>query len=124
MSVALTPQVIILPLPPSVNSLTFNVGGKGRVKTNEYSAWITAAGWELKLQHPPIYLREATRVRFVIDVNEKMKGDIDNRIKPILDLYVRHRVIGDDRFVWGASIDRSPLVEAGKCHVVVTEVSP
>jgi hypothetical protein len=42
--------IIELPIPPSVNALWFNAPGRGRVRTDEYRAWLKEAGWLLKEQ--------------------------------------------------------------------------
>lgn len=97
--------MIILPLPPSVNALYFNVGGKGRVKSAAYDSWIGSAGLMLNIARVKPLL-EAKKICFDIMVPEKMRGDIDNRVKAILDLYVRHRIIRDDSNVWKLSISR------------------
>lgn len=39
--------------PPSLNKLwahVTHVPGKGRVRSKEYNAWVSLAGWELKIQ--------------------------------------------------------------------------
>ena len=86
----------ILPLPPSANNLFANVPGQGRVKTREYRTWQTAAGWRLFAQ-----VSADMRVTgpYVVDIilPEKMLGDIDNRIKPILDLLVGMERTPDDK---------------------------
>ncbi len=89
--------VLRLRLPPSANNLFANVPGKGRVKTQRYRAWITAAGWELKIQRPaPI----AGPVSISIGLKRSSAlADLDGKIKALLDLLVRHSLIEDDRMV-------------------------
>lgn len=106
-----------LPIPPSSNHLFANIPGKGRVKTSAYRGWIKEAGWVLQAQrHDEI----AGPVKVSIAVRrESSRSDIDNRIKALLDLLVRHHVIGDDRMVeelyvrWSSdSDDAQVLIEA------------
>lgn len=106
-----------LPVPPSSNHLFANIPGKGRVKTSAYRGWIKEAGWALQSQR---HEEVAGPVKVSIAVRRTSgRADIDNRIKALLDLLVRHRVIGDDRMVeelyirWSAeSDDAEVLVES------------
>lgn len=88
-----------LPLPPSVNAMFRNVKGVGRVKTREYLDWAGHAGWVLRSQnhgHMP------GRVVILISAERPNAGaDIDNRIKALFDLLVKHKVIEDDSKVVG-----------------------
>lgn len=101
---------ICLPLSPTTNHL---FAGRGRrYRSQEYEAWITEAGLELKRQRPsPCH----GRVSLSFEVEEPKtarRQDISNRLKAAEDLLVSHRIIqGDDqRFVrkitleWSAAI--------------------
>ena len=85
---------IELPMPPSVNQLWFNVPGKGRARTEPYRNWIEAAGWELKSQRPENIVGSVA-VKISAGAGDKVR-DLDNLIKPLLDLLVTHAVIADD----------------------------
>lgn len=97
--------VITLPMPPSTNGLFLNAR-QGRLRTPEYRAWATLAGWELKLQRAaPV----RGKVSLLIEVEEpktKARQDCSNRIKGIEDLLVTHGIIeGDDqRFVRSVTV--------------------
>lgn len=80
-------------VPPSLNHAFANAPGKGRVKTREYKAWRDAAGWECVGKG-----RIAGPVDVRIDIR-KARGDIDNRIKAVIDLLVKQRIIDDDKHV-------------------------
>ena len=83
-----------LPFPPSVNTMFKNVPW-GRAQSREYKAWRDAAAWELKAQKPKPF---AGRALVNIDLDERRRGDADNRAKPVLDLLVEHGVLkGDDK---------------------------
>lgn len=86
--------VFAIPTPPSANHL-FRGAGKLRVKTNDYKAWLTAAGWEIKRQRVPSV---AGPVSVTLTVCRPTRGrsDIDNRIKAGLDLLVKQGVLADD----------------------------
>lgn len=93
--------------PPSVNNLYFNVPGKGRVKSNRYKIWRSAASWDIKAAKPSSF-----SCKVILDLTvEKPKGvrsDISNRIKAIEDVLVEMGVLVDDsqieevRARWGA----------------------
>ena len=87
--------VICLPMPPSTNSLFFN-GQRGRVRTQEYNAWIKEAGTLLALQRPP---KVTARADILIEVSEDElsdSADVANREKASTDLLVSMGVIHSD----------------------------
>lgn len=102
---------VTLPLPPSTNNLYVNVG-KGRKPSKEYAAWTKQAILETYAQVPA-----ASRVEgipsIVIQVPAAMPGDIDNRIKAILDCLVKARRIDDDKYIWSITITRCNLLHDG-----------
>lgn len=86
---------IQLPLPPSTNRLWRRAGAR-IIKSKEYSAWITEAGWRLKEQRPgsirgPVEL--SYRMSYRIG---KTRRDLGNLEKAATDLLVLHGVIEDD----------------------------
>ena len=92
-----------LPMPPTANNLFVNNRGVlqgGRSKSGEYRRWLTEAGWSIKIQVPgfvaPLFRGP---VCIVIDCGLDRHSDIDNRIKPTLDLLVRQGVLADDAWV-------------------------
>lgn len=82
-----------LPLPPSVNHAWQNVPGKGRVRSPEYRRWHKLAFDELCLQNPGKIVGEFSAVINCGKLNRR--ADIDNRIKPLLDL-LKDVVVEDD----------------------------
>ena len=104
-----------LPLPPSANRL-WRSGGRKPYIPPEYVAWKREAGWILA----------AARLRhidgpFAVDIGvpAKMLGDIDNRVKALLDLFAEHGVTDNDRNAWRITIERRPAVPKGTCVVSV-----
>lgn len=97
-------QTFLLPLPPSVNQLTLNVRGRGRIKTPAYRSWITEAGLRLNLQRPkfmPGYVRMSVRaIR-----PDRRRRDLGNLEKAISDLLVSHGIIEDDSFIQAISME-------------------
>lgn len=96
--------ILDLPTPPSTNALFLNVPGVGRVKSAEYSNWLSEAGWMLAEQRPG---RIAGAFSVEIEVSRpkhKRRVDLDNRVKGLLDLLTKHRVIQDDHLVQSIAI--------------------
>ncbi len=92
---------LFLPIPPSLNNAYVNVPGKGRVRSKAYNAWIEEAGWRLKIQRQanPEVFKGAVVIDLTVERRRKGVGDLDNFIKPCLDLLVKHGVIEDDSHV-------------------------
>jgi len=85
-------------VPPSLNHAYRNVPGRGRAKSSEYASWMNDAVkilWALV----PAAQRISGPVSITIALPEKLQGDIDNRVKPILDALVKSGRIDDDRNV-------------------------
>lgn len=112
---------LVLPLPVSTNRL--HVGsGKSRRRTEDYSAWRDAAGWEIVQARPRLTVKALParcwwRSRLRWPVNDA--ADSDNRIKALHDLLVSMGVTPDDRWLHGGSYGRSALCPPGKCLVRV-----
>lgn len=87
----------VLSLPPSTNNLYWNVAGKGRVKTDDYRAWLEAAGWELKAQKAG-QIKGHVGVQFHAGLMRRRR-DLDNLLKPTLDALVMWGIIEDDSWV-------------------------
>jgi Holliday junction resolvase RusA-like endonuclease len=114
--------VLNLPLPPSVNALFANVPGRGRVRTKVYRTWSKTAldfAWLSKPQGGFPRFDGAFDVQITVAL--KMRGDIDNRIKPLLDFLASAGIIENDKHAHGASIARSADIHAGMCRVHVYE---
>ncbi len=86
-------------VPPSVNAMYLNLPGRGRVKTGAYKKWCKEAEWAIAgakaWQANKRAFGPGFKVTLFLPMN--MRGDIDNRLKPILDLLVRMRVTVDDK---------------------------
>ena len=112
--------VLNLPEPPSVNAAYSNVRGKGRIKTREYKAWHTECLWMIKQAKPGIIKGEYTVALFL---SEKTRKDVDNCLKPTLDLLASVGVSEDDKRCYRVISTKSPDVEQGKCKIVVRPIS-
>jgi len=90
-------------IPPSVNACFSNVKGKGRIRTERYRQWATAAGWDCKRKGS---VHGAFTVTITIDRQTRhVLSDIDNRCKPVLDLLQEHGIIDNDRHCERATIE-------------------
>lgn len=95
-----------LPPPPSVNRAFRNVPGKGRVKTRDYRMWRKDAVLAIYAQVRADQ-RIAGNVSVTIGLPVTLRGDIDNRIKGLLDALVASNRIDDDRFVTTITIRKN-----------------
>lgn len=108
-------MMIRLPVPPSVNAMFANrkapkKGQRGRIITREYLAWLQAAGLSLNCVDPRQRTFGGMKVAVTILLPEKMRGDVDNRIKPVLDLLQKHGVVNNDSQVWDVRARRDDRV--------------
>src|ERR1051326_2237948 len=88
-----------IPMPPSLNNCFPTSKSGHRYPSEDYKAWQESAGYALKAQRPHSI---TVPCAVTLTMKEpKHRCDLDNRIKPVLDLIVKHSVIPDDdsRFV-------------------------
>lgn len=85
-----------IPVPPSLNNAFYNRKVGGRVKTPAYRTWLQAAALTIvanvQAQH-----RVSGPFRISINLPAAMNGDIDNRVKGIVDALVASGRVDDDR---------------------------
>lgn len=112
-------MTLLIPMPPSVNNLFLNVQGRGRVKSPHYRAWITEAGWELKMQKPPRFTGDFA---ILIEAGPRNKRrDVDNLAKPILDLLVAMKVVQDDRYATSVTVAWNNDVQGCRVKIAPNE---
>lgn len=83
-----------LPLPPSANRLWVRAQ-KGMRRSDEYTAWLLEAGWTAKTQHPG-KVDGPFKVSIHATRPDKRRRDLDNIIKPTLDLMQHPAIVEDD----------------------------
>ena len=83
-----------VPFPPSTNAL---FRGR-RFKTAAYKYWRIEAGLAVIVQNVPKLPPGDVSVEIALPHGFRL-GDIDNRIKAVLDSIVDMQIISDDRFV-------------------------
>ena len=87
---------LTMPFPPSSNNMFVNNPNGGRFRSSQYDGWLSEAGWVVAGQRPG-----RIAGRFEIEVTmprpaRKGRFDLDNRLKPVLDLLTKQRIISDD----------------------------
>jgi Holliday junction resolvase RusA-like endonuclease len=87
--------MIVLPMPPSSNTMFVN-GSRGRFRSQKYDEWIIEAGWELLRQRPRKIVGPVNLKFEFEEGRSKRKFDITNRIKAPEDLLVKHGIIEAD----------------------------
>jgi crossover junction endodeoxyribonuclease RusA len=72
-----------------------NIRGRGRIKTKKYRDWLTAMGGHL-IDQKVLPITGPFAVLVGVTRPDRRKRDLDNMIKPILDLLTIHGLIDDD----------------------------
>lgn len=108
-------QALTLPTPPSLNnSFVPRRDGKGRAKTSLYKQWQKVALQNIRVAQmrrsnsdPPLQpVGKHFEVLIACGLNHR--SDIDNRIKPILDVLSKSGVTPDDCWCDFCGIRRRP----------------
>lgn len=109
--------MIVLPLPPSVNELFVEArkgAYRGRAPSPQYARWKDAAGKALEAHEWP---EVSPPYAVSISVNINHQGDIDNRIKAVLDLLVKHKVITGDQWINTLFVRRDRTIDGCTVHI-------
>lgn len=98
-----------LPVPPSVNAAFVNRKsgeGHGRIKSAAYKTWLKEAdGFYYEQSLSKVRAVEGP-YRVSIFLHYGLRGDVDNRIKLVLDWLASRRITPDDALCLGVSINR------------------
>lgn len=108
----MTRTLISLPVvPPSVNRIWRH--GSGRTyRIPAYAKWLNAMGLIAKGQMRGQPTWDAPVKVSILMRRPRKNSDLDNRIKPLLDLLQSAGVIANDKLVTGIQADWSDKVEA------------
>ena len=87
-------QSVVVPMPPSTNTLFINIPGRGRVKNGKYRTWQLEAIPILRASLKPI--QGAVKMHYHLTLGTSFRGDISNRIKALEDAVVEAGVIEGD----------------------------
>lgn len=114
-------KTLRLPIPPSVNACFANYS-KGRIKTDKYRAWIRAADNECLIQRLRGRPLTSGPAKLIVRLPQHMRGDIDNRLKPLLDWMVSRKLTLDDSTHQSVTAVRDPtLGRVDYCEVDICE---
>lgn len=114
---------IVLPVPPSANRLFVNTGRWGkRTRSREYHHWNRDCLFELRYEHPkPAGIKHC---EIVVTARINWKRDLDNIVKPLLDLLQDAGEIEDDRYVCRIKISRCAETDRDKVKLSWRAVPP
>jgi crossover junction endodeoxyribonuclease RusA len=84
-----------LEYPPSVNQLWRAVPGRGVIKSKVYRIWLEKNLWIIRGQTSNKILGKFT-IEFEATRPDKRRRDIDNLIKPLMDVIVQAGLVEDD----------------------------
>ena len=110
--------MIRLPWPPTVNHYYTVARGRKILskRGREYKKWCAA---ELMLQKPLRSRQGDVRVCINAYPPDKRRRDLDNLIKPVLDVLTECGLIEDDSLVVDLRIQRFNSVKGGKVEIMV-----
>jgi Holliday junction resolvase RusA-like endonuclease len=119
-------KTIRLPIPPSVNAAYANVAGKGRVKTTAYRQWEKNADGEALAAGLFSGRRQsaAKGATIVLRLPLGIRGDVDNRIKPLLDYLVSRQFTCDDSTHQSVTARRDPSLRRATNYCEVDIYGP
>jgi len=115
-----------LPIPPSVNAL-WRVSGRRMHRSRKYTDWLSECMLALELEPRPEisgpFICEITvgRPRRKDGSISTRKADIDNRVKPVLDLMQHANIVVDDANAWQVMVMWSNEIE--HCQVRIWEMT-
>lgn len=90
-----------IPTPPSINHL-YERGKYGQTKTSAYRSWLGAAQWMLIHQRKRQARHRLITHNVAVEVQcyrHPKTPDLDNILKPIMDLLMHSQTIKDDKQV-------------------------
>lgn len=111
---------VILPKPPSVNSLFRNAGygrdtkRSGRIPSKRYQAWKAAAGSDLLASRPP---KISGPYELSIQLGRRKGSDLDNYAKGVSDLLVALRIVTDDSLCERLTLEWAEDLPSKLCRV-------
>lgn len=111
-----------IPMPPSLNHAFANVPGKGRVRSKAYKAWAEEAGWMIKARKNGTVLGPVSVTLDICPPNKRAM-DLDNRLKPALDLLVDCGVLSDDSNKIVKAVSAREVSEGPACTITIEAIA-
>lgn len=112
-----------VPMPPSANNMFATFNGR-RIPSREYKAWRASASDQVALDWrrsgSPKFERHLS---LTVHLGLNYKGDIDNRLKPILDMIGKAIPdFPDDRYIDRVAVERVPGIDGAR--VLIMQAAP
>lgn len=95
-------EMLRIPYPPSANRL-WRFYRSRPTKSKEYQIWLEQCSLVIKMTWRKPTITMPVHVDLLVGVPDQRTRDLDNRIKPCLDLLQRSQVIEDDSLVHSLS---------------------
>lgn len=114
-------EIFYLSVPPSVNAVWLR-GKKGSYIAPKYAAWIGVNSLTISRSVKPFAKSVSITIRVYGGKGWRTNRDIDNILKPVLDLLVRKQVIIDDNcqvVTKVCAIYLEPLNKKSEAHLEV-----
>lgn len=87
-------QTLWLPWPPTANTM-FGLKGHHRFVSKSYAKWKDEASAHILMQRS-LVMDGCVAITIALTPPDKRRRDIDNHVKPVLDILVTHKIIEDD----------------------------
>lgn len=114
-----------LPLPPSTNRIWRVANNRSKrvvYPDPKYVAWKKLADVEFAKQRPAKFKQIKAEFELEMSIAFKSRGDLDNRLKPVLDWAQKAGIISNDKKCNRIVLERNEEVATG-CRITFTATS-
>lgn len=115
--------MIQLPWPPTVNHY-YTVARGRKILSAKGRKYKSDCQWLLASQKPDKARGSSVSVTIHAHPPDKRKRDLDNLLKPVLDILTESQLIEDDSQIDELSIIRFPPFKQGKLELIVGSYEP
>lgn len=105
-----------LPFPPTTNHMHINAGRR-RFRGKEYVAFCGLVQNIVEREKIPAMGAQRLAVAIWLHWPNRRRGDVDNRVKPVLDALQRAGVYDDDSQIDELHVYRADIQKLGYCTV-------
>ena len=114
---------LTVPLPPTTNHLFYNSKEGGRRKSGKYKQWLQGCRTEVLVQQAKCLPdKRPLRIGIGVELDRDKGGDVDNRIKAILDMLQDSGVIENDKWADDVRIVRYPPSDNPRVRVIISTI--
>ncbi|MBR2586707.1 MAG: RusA family crossover junction endodeoxyribonuclease [Thermoguttaceae bacterium] len=111
-----------LPWPPTAN-LIWRTSRNVTYLSKTYKDFLRSAAGAILCQKPrDLFITEPVRVEIVLHPPRNFHFDIDNRVKPLLDILTRAGVWKDDSLVYELTVRRGEIKKNGLAVVYIRAI--